>query len=69
MLVYEVVAGDMLVGKPGYKGILCDYLGQVEHCHWTCNRTIVTGIVTLVILVPLASFRCTHRLLCSPHLR
>ncbi|KAK9797375.1 hypothetical protein WJX73_007217 [Symbiochloris irregularis] len=57
MLVYEVVAGDMLVGKPGFKGILCQYLGQVEHCHWACNRTIVTGLVTLVVLVPLASFR------------
>lgn len=58
LLVYIVVAGDMLVGKPGFKGLLCDYLGDKPHCHWACNRKIVTGLVTLLVLLPLVSFRC-----------
>ena len=57
MLVYEVIAGDMLVGKPGFKGLLCQYLGSQPHCEWACNRIAVTGLVTLVILLPLVSFR------------
>ena len=60
MLVYEVVAGDMLVGKPGFKGLLCQYLGDRPHFHWACSRPIVTGLVTLLILLPLVSFRCCH---------
>lgn len=57
MLVYIVISGDMLVGKPGYKGLLCSYLGDHAHLQWTCNRTIVTGLVTIVVLAPLVSFR------------
>ena len=57
MLVYIVISGDMLVGKPGFKGLACDYLGDVKYCHWACNRPVVTGLVVVFILLPLNSFR------------
>ena len=58
MLVYEVVIGDMLVGKEGYKGLLCGWLGGAA-----CNRPLVAGVVTAVVLVPAISFRCAMAML------
>ena len=58
MLVYEVVIGDMLVGKEGYKGLLCGWLGGAA-----CNRPLVAGVVTAAVLVPAISFRCAMAML------
>ena len=52
MLVYCVVIGDVLVGKPGYLGLLCSSVGGV-----LCNRPLVVGLVTLIVLIPAVSFR------------
>lgn len=58
LLVYEVIAADMLAGKPGYEGLLCQALGTTRFCAWTCSRWAVTGLVTLVVLLPSVSARC-----------
>lgn len=52
MIVYEVVIGDMLVGKEGFKGLLCSWLGGAA-----CNRPLIVGIVTALVLLPAVSFR------------
>lgn len=44
--------GDMLVGKQGYKGLLCGSLGGVF-----CSRPLVVGVVSAVFLLPAVSFR------------
>ena len=58
LLVYEVIAADMLAGKPGYEGLLCQALGTTRFCAWTCSRWAVTGLVTIVVLIPSVSARC-----------
>ena len=52
MVVYEVVIGDMLVGKPGFKGLLCGWLGGAA-----CSRPLIVGIVSALFLLPAVSFR------------
>lgn len=54
MLVYCVVIGDMLVGKEGYAGLLCSWLGGPF-----CGRPLVVGLVALFVLLPAVSFRST----------
>ena len=57
LLVYEVIAADMLAGKPGFKGLLCQYWGSVRGCGWTCSRPATAGLLTLLVIVPSVSFR------------
>lgn len=58
LLVYEVIAADMLAGKPGFKGLLCQNFGRVRGCSWTCSRPITAGLLTMLVIIPSVSFRC-----------
>ena len=58
--MYEVIAADMLAGKPGFKGLLCQALGHWRLGRWACSRWAVAGLVTLTVLLPSVSVRCVR---------
>lgn len=57
MLVYMIVAGDILAGGgEGYPGLLCDLLGD-KASSWCSDRPLVILAATLLAFAPLCSFK------------
>lgn len=54
MVVYIVIAADILAGSKHLPGVLCDVFGDADWCQ---NRTWVAIGVTVLVLIPIVSTR------------
>jgi len=55
MIVYIIVAADILSGnRGGLNGLLCDWFGGGQG-DWCSNRRLAAGVVLVLILIPMCS--------------
>jgi hypothetical protein len=58
MLVYMIVAGDILAGGgQGYPGLVCDLSGA-KTGSWCSDRPLIIIATTILAFAPLCSFKC-----------
>lgn len=58
MLVYMIVAGDILAGGgKGYPGLVCDLAGP-KAGSWCSDRPLIITATTILAFAPLCSFKC-----------
>lgn len=55
IVVYIVIAADLLAGSKSLPGLLCEIFGKHAHETWCADRHLAAGVVTVAILLPLVT--------------
>lgn len=55
MIVYLIIAADVLAGHEGAPGLLCDLFGGGTAAGWCADRRLAAGAIALAVIAPLVT--------------